>query len=78
MHFIYILFILKTLVTLAIYISSPQFLAKEKAHLTKTLLSNGYSLSFKSTKISTQLDNPKPKITSPSSPPHALISLPYI
>jgi hypothetical protein len=69
--------VLKTFLTQAIRISSPKFLAKEKAHLTKTLLSNGYSLSqinqaFRST------NNPKPKITSPSSPPRALISLPYI
>jgi hypothetical protein len=49
---------------------------QEKSHLIKALLSNGYSLSqinhaFHSAK-------PKPKISSSSSPPHALISLPYI
>jgi hypothetical protein len=69
--------VLKTLVTRAICNSSPQFLAKEKAHLTKTLLSNGYSLS-QITHAFCSTNNPKPKITSPSSPPHALISLPYI
>ena len=38
--------VLKTLVTRVIRISSPHFLKNEQAHLTKTLLSNGYSLSL--------------------------------
>jgi hypothetical protein len=36
--------VLKNLVTQATCIYSPQFLSKEKAHITKTLLANGYSL----------------------------------
>jgi hypothetical protein len=34
--------VLKTLVTQAIRISDPQVLEKEKSHLTKSLVSNGY------------------------------------
>jgi len=37
--------ILKTLITRSLCISTPQFVAEEKAHLTKSLMSNGYSLS---------------------------------
>jgi hypothetical protein len=71
------LVVLKALVTLAIHKSSPQFLANEKAYLTKTLLSNGYSLS-QITHAFCSTSNPKPKITSPSSPHRALIFLSYI
>jgi hypothetical protein len=35
---------LKLLVTRAIQIFSPQFLEKEKSHLTKALVANGYSI----------------------------------
>jgi hypothetical protein len=70
--------VLKTLATCSLHISAPQFLAKEKAHLTNTLLSNGYSLTqINQAFYSANNPNPKPKITS-SSLPHALISLPYI
>jgi hypothetical protein len=69
--------ILKTLATRALRILAPQFLAKEKSHVTKTLLSNGYSLAQINKDFrSTNNPNPKPKITSP--PPRTLISLPYI
>jgi hypothetical protein len=69
--------VLKTLITRALHISSPQFLAEEKSHLTKALLSNGYSL-HQINQAFRFASKPKPKSTSSSSPPRALISLPYI
>jgi hypothetical protein len=69
--------ILKPLITRAICVFAPQFLAEEKTHLTKTLLSNGYSLSQINHAFHLA-NNPKSKISSSSSAPCALISLPYI
>jgi hypothetical protein len=58
--------VLKTLITLSIQISTLQFLEEEKNHLTKTLMSNGYSLCLKLTDPSTHPTNPNRK------PPHTL------
>jgi hypothetical protein len=65
------------LVTQAIQIFTPNFLEKEKSHLTKAPTSNGYSISqiskaFQSTLQTNSKHHPS------SSPPLALISLPYI
>jgi len=68
--------VLKTLITRAICISSPQFLAEDKAHSTKSLLSNGYTLS-QINQAFRSANKPKPKTSSPASP-CALLSLPYI
>jgi hypothetical protein len=69
--------VLKTLVTRALCISTPQCLVEEKAHLTKSLLSNGYSLS-QINQAFRSANKPKPKTSSSSTPPCALLSLPYI
>jgi hypothetical protein len=65
------------LVTGAICISDPHFLEKEKSHLTKTLLSNGYSIS-QIYHAFCSINNTKPKTSAFSTLPLALISLPYI
>jgi hypothetical protein len=39
--------VLKTLITRVVRISTPQFLEKEKTHITKALMSNGSSISHR-------------------------------
>jgi hypothetical protein len=67
----------KNFVTRAIQISSPQFLEKEKSHLTKALVANGYSIS-QINKAFHSTHNSQSKNPPSSSPPLAHISLPYI
>jgi hypothetical protein len=69
--------VLKTLVTHAIQISTPQFLEKEKSHLTQALKANGYSIS-QINKSFCSTCHSKSKNPPTSSPPLAHISLPYI
>jgi hypothetical protein len=69
--------VLKTLVTRAIQISAPQFLEKEKAHLNKALVANGYSIS-QINKAFHSDRNAKSKNPPTSSPLLAHLSLPHI